>query len=88
MKYRVFWSPDAESQLEKILSDRLNRDRLVSVARSINLYLATSPIKFSESRSASLRIGFATPLCVLFEVLQDVSTVIVYEVWRTDLHRN
>jgi hypothetical protein len=38
-----------------------------------------------ESRVDNVRIAFIQPLAIQFEVLDDVSTVIVYEVWRTDL---
>jgi hypothetical protein len=74
-------------QLERILKNRLDREKLAAAARSIDTSLATEPLAFGESRDRGLRIGIVKPLCVIFEVQKDVSTVIVYEVWRTDLHR-
>ncbi len=32
----------------------------------------------------TVRVGFVRPLGVQFEVLDDVRTVIVYDVWRID----
>jgi hypothetical protein len=87
MAYRVFWHPDAELQLERILKSRLNRDKLAAAARAIDSRLAKEPLSFGESRDLGVRIGLMKPLGVIFEVQKDVSTVIVYEVWRTDLRR-
>jgi hypothetical protein len=44
----------------------------------------TIPNKFGESRYDTVRIGFVSPLGVQFEVMQDVRTVVVYDVWRID----
>lgn len=84
MNYRVFWSPDAELQLEKILKDPANQVRLAAAARVIDKQLVTDPLEFGESRYDTLRIGFERPLGVLYEVIDDVATVIVYEVWRIE----
>jgi hypothetical protein len=81
MKYRVFWEPHAESQLERILSERTNQTRIVAAARAIDRHLINAPLEFGESRYDTVRIGFERPLGVLYEVLDDVRTVIVYEVW-------
>lgn len=82
MKYRVLWDPHAESQLERILADYADRSRALAAVRAIDRRLLTTPFEFGESRPENLRIGFERPLAVLYEVLDDVRTVIVYEeVW-------
>jgi hypothetical protein len=44
-----------------------------------------APLAFGESRFEGVRIGFVFPLGVHFEVLDDVQTVIVYDVGRIDV---
>jgi hypothetical protein len=81
MKYRVFWHPHAESQLEQILSNEVYQPRILAAARAIDRQLFVAPLNFGESRFETVRIAFERPLAVLFEVQDDVRTVIVYEVW-------
>ncbi len=57
---------------------------LIAAARQIDEELVADPHAFGESRYDSVRIGFALPLGVHFEVIDDVRTVIVYDVWRID----
>jgi hypothetical protein len=84
MKYRVFWTPNADDRLDSIL--RIARDRIVvaAAARAIDTVLASDPLNLGESRVENVRISFQYPLSVEFEVIDDVKTFIVYEVWRTD----
>jgi hypothetical protein len=44
----------------------------------------TDPTAFGESRYDTIRVGFAYPLGVQFEVMDDVRTAIVHDVWRID----
>jgi hypothetical protein len=81
MKYRVLWEPHAESQFERILIQRADKTRIIAAARAIDGYLITAPLDFGESRYDTVRIAFEPPLGVLYEILDDVRTVIVYEVW-------
>jgi plasmid stabilization system protein ParE len=81
MSYRVFWEPHAELQLEKILGATADQAKIVAAARTIDRQLATAPLEFGESRFDTVRITFERPLGVLYDVLADVETVIVYEVW-------
>ncbi len=81
MKYRVLWEPHAESQFEQILSDAADHARIVAAARGLDSQLINAPLEFGESRFDTVRIGFNRPLGILYEVLDDVRTVIVYEVW-------
>jgi mRNA-degrading endonuclease RelE of RelBE toxin-antitoxin system len=81
MKYRVLWEPYAESQLERILGETTDQARIVAATRAIDGQLLTAPLEFGESRWDTVRIGFERPLGVLYDILDDVRTVIVYEVW-------
>ena len=84
MKYRVLWSPQAEQRLESIIKRAAAPVEVVDASQKIDWQLLSAPNSFGESRSDQLRIGFAEPLAVLFEVMDDVRTAIVYDVWRTD----
>ena len=84
MTHRVFWSPHAEQRLEQILSNSAERARLAAAAREIDRCLVADPLSFGETRYETVRVGFVLPLGVQFEVLDDVHTVIVYDVWRVD----
>ena len=83
MTYRVLWTPHAESQFERIVHAAKDQELVASAAREIDQSLAVDPTDYGESRYENVRIGFAHPLGVQFEILDDVHTVIVFEVWRT-----
>jgi hypothetical protein len=85
VRHRVFWSPHAEERLEEILQDPTSQIQCAAAARDIDLFLSSDPIGFGESRYDTVRIGFVRPLGVQYEVLEDVHTVIVYDVWRIDV---
>jgi hypothetical protein len=87
MKYRVLWAPNADEQLDTILRVSTDRSVIAAAARIINAWLTSDPLNLGESRLENVRIAFKHPLGVEFEVLDDVKTVIVYEVWRTDRPR-
>jgi hypothetical protein len=84
MSHRVFWSPHAEQRLEQILKGSADSAVLVAAARSIDRQLVADPASWGESRFDTVRVGFELPLGVQFEILDDVRTVIVYDVWRVD----
>jgi mRNA-degrading endonuclease RelE of RelBE toxin-antitoxin system len=84
MTYRVFWSPHAEERLEKILRDAPEPALLAAAAKEIDRHLLAIPNEFGESRYDTVRIGFVPPLGIQYEVMDDVRTVIVYDVWRMD----
>ena len=81
MKHRVLWDPHSELQLVRILAEHRDQTRVLAAVHAIDSQLLNAPLEFGESRPESLRIGFERPLAVLYEVLDDVRTVIVYEVW-------
>jgi hypothetical protein len=83
--YRVFWTPFAEQRLEAILvRQRADESRIVAAARMIDSQLTRDPLDVGESRYDAVRFGFELPLGIQYEVLQDVQTVIVYDVWWID----
>jgi hypothetical protein len=69
MKYRVFWTPDAEGWLEEILRNSADQEIGFDAAREIDRALTLKPLAFGESRSENIRIGFKRPLGIHFEVL-------------------
>jgi hypothetical protein len=81
MPYRVFWSPDAELRYKTLLAVSSEAAVLVEAARHIDEQLHSNPNDLGESRHENIRIGFLEPLALEFEVLEDVKTVIVFNVW-------
>jgi hypothetical protein len=86
MKYRVFWSPNAELQLETLLAKDEYRTSIARAARDVDGHLISDPLAFGESRYENVRVGFVLPLGVEYEILNDVFTVIVNGVWRISTH--
>lgn len=87
MQFRVLWSPYAEERLERLLRESAEPLALMiaDAAREIDALLLDSPAAFGESRYGSMRIGFVNPLCVDFEVMDYLRTVVVHDVWRIRL---
>jgi hypothetical protein len=88
MSYRVFWTPHAEQRLEEILQGSSAQDQLAAAARDMDQYLSVDPTGFGESRYDNVRVGFSWPLGVQYEVIEDVRTVIVYDLWRIDVRKS
>ena len=84
MTFRVFWSPHAEERLEQLILGTPEPARLAAAAKEIDQHLSADPKAFGESRYDTVRVGFVRPLGVQYEVIDDVRTVIVYDVWRID----
>jgi len=84
MQHRVLWAPDAEDKLEQFLKNASDPGILAAAAREIDRHLITASKEFGESRYDEMRVGFVFPLGVQFEVMHDVQTVIVHDVWRID----
>lgn len=82
MRYRVFWHPDAESDLESIARLESGPEDIAACARRIDRHLARFPKQFGESREENLRIGFERPLSIPFDVFESERTVVVYRVRR------
>jgi hypothetical protein len=81
MPYRVFWSPDAERLFKNLYTGSAEPEALTEAADTVDAQLHRNPHEFGESRQESVRIGFQGPLGILCEVLEDVKTVIVFNVW-------
>jgi hypothetical protein len=84
MQYRVLWAPYAEDKLQLLLESSTDAGIVANAAREIDRYLFGNAGKFGESRYGNMRIGFVTPLGIQFEVMEDVHTAIVHDVWRID----
>ena len=84
MRHRVFWSPNAEAKIEQLLEDAADANEIANAARGIDQILLAAPKDFGESRYDTIRAGFGFPLGVQYEVMDDVRTVIVHDVWRID----
>ena len=84
MQYRVLWSANAEERLEQLLKQSAEpvAAAIAGAVREIDTLLLDSPGAFGESRYGTLRIGFVNPLGVDFEVMDDVHTVVVHDVWK------
>lgn len=82
MRYRVFWSPDAEQRLEAIFERAAIPATIAEAVREINQKLLEDANSFGESRFDNVRIGFASPLGVQFEIMEDVRTAVVFHVWQ------
>jgi hypothetical protein len=82
VKHAVFWSPEADEKLQALIRGEDDRGELVRSAREIDFWLARDPLEFGESRFDTVRLGIASPLAVLFDVLDDPPTVIVLDIWR------
>ena len=87
MPYRVFWSPEAERLLKKLHVTARDSITVSHAADEIDKQLHTDPTEVGESREANVRVGFQEPLGIEFEVMEDVQTVVVFNVWRTDRQR-
>ncbi|MBW8884586.1 MAG: hypothetical protein JF612_07380 [Planctomycetia bacterium] len=66
----------------KLLQSAPDAANLVAAAKEIDHYLVADPKSFGESRYDTVHVGFVLPLGVQYECLDDVRTVIVYDVWR------
>jgi hypothetical protein len=60
--WSIFWSPNAESQLEAILGEVAQRLEMANAARDIDGHVMSNPLAFGESRYDDVRIGFVLPL--------------------------
>jgi len=84
MQFRVLWAPNAEERLEQFLANSTDAHVLAEAARTIDRHLFTFPNSFGESRYDTMRVGYEFPFGVQFEVLNDVRSVIVHDIWRID----
>ncbi len=82
MKHYVFWVPEADEIVQKLLASENDPATFVRIFDEIDRTLAHNPSDFGESRYANIRIAFAGPIAIQFEIQSDPPTVIVLDVWR------
>ena len=70
--------------LDRILEASTDFHVVGSAAKKLDRRLVRNPYTVGESRDGDTRVGFVRPLGVQFEVMDDVATVVVFGVWRTD----
>ena len=81
MNYRVLWTSPAEDQLATIWLGATDRRNVTSAAHTIDALLRDDPQECGESRTGTVRIMFAAPLAIDFEVLEEDRLVYVLGVW-------
>jgi len=81
MRFTVPWTPSAEQDLAAIWMEATGRNIIASAANTIDGLLKTDPHLRGESREGDVRILFALPLGVDFEVSELDRTVYVLSVW-------
>jgi plasmid stabilization system protein ParE len=84
MKYTVVWKPAAERHLMEIWMRADDRDAVARAADELDAALARNARVLGESREEGVRVTFAEPLGINFEVSSADSQVRVLAVWRTD----
>lgn len=82
MRHFVFWVPEADENLQRLIRAEDDSSELVRRVREIDFWLARDPLDFGESRFDTVRLAVEGPLAVLFDVLDDPPTVIVLDIWR------
>lgn len=86
MKYTVVWKPAAERHLMEIWMRADDRDAVAHAADALDSALARDADQQGESREEGVRVTFASPLGINFEVNAADRQVRILAVWRTD-HR-
>ena len=79
-RYTVIWQADALDDLADIWLESSNRDRIVSVAESIDLELAVDPFWKSREMSEGLMELVLPPLRILFVINEEDRQVKVYRI--------
>ena len=81
MKFTVVWSPDAEQDLAAVWISAHDRTAVTLAANTLDRLLAENPESLGESRDRNVRVAFARPLGVGFEVYPDERVAFVVAVW-------
>jgi plasmid stabilization system protein ParE len=84
MKYTVVWKPAAERHLMEIWMRADDREAVARAADELDAALASNPDRQGESREEGVRVTFAAPLGINFEVNAADLHVRVLAIWRTD----
>jgi hypothetical protein len=81
VRFTVLWARSAERQLAQLWLNAGDRSALRDAADRLDAALAERADSLGESRSGDVRIAFAPPLAVEFEVLEKDRTARVLAVW-------
>lgn len=81
MKYQVIWTPTAEQDLADVWLRANDRASVTSAAESVDGLLKDDAATRGESRFGDLRVMFASPLGVSFEVDEQDRVAYVLAVW-------
>jgi len=82
MAFQVSWMPSARDRLAEIWVDAPDRADVARAANLIDQSLRDDPATFGESREGNVRLAFAVPLVVTFEIFADDCRVNVLSVKR------
>jgi hypothetical protein len=82
MTYTVTWIKSALDELAELWNNTLDRQEVAEAANRIDSLLGSNPYGHSESREENLRILFAPPLAILFEISDADRMVTVRALWR------
>jgi hypothetical protein len=80
---RVEWLQDAVGELANnwIEADSQSRQAITEATHNLDRELQTDPFRESESRDGDVRVSFARPLGVLFDVDTEQRIVWILHVW-------
>ena len=81
MTYTVLWTPEAENDLATIWIESEDRKAVATAANAIDTLLREQPQSQGESRYDSVRVMFAAPLGIDFEVVEEDRAIYVLTVW-------
>ena len=84
MRFTVVWSPAAEQDLTEIWLRADNRNAVTAAVHQLETEIARDPDEQGESRQPGIRVTFADPLGINFEIGPADRQVRVLAVWRTD----
>jgi hypothetical protein len=82
MRYTVGWTEAALRELAAEWIQAEDRAAVTAAGNEIDRLLAISPREQGESRGGMVRVMFARPLAVEYEVIEDDCKVRVLTVWR------
>jgi hypothetical protein len=82
--FRVEWLRDAVDELTElwIEADSPLRQAITEATHALDQELEADPYRRSESRDGDVRITFAHPLAIVFEVDPKQKIVWILHVWR------
>jgi hypothetical protein len=82
--FQVAWLREAVDELADIWikADSPSRKAITKVTHILDQELKVDPLRQSESRAGNVRILFADPLAVLFEVDSMQRIVWILHIWR------